>query len=210
MVKNLQALRRRLRIFIGYCHKAKGMMKKSCLFSCAIKTLIANPLFGMVAILLTALGALSFALIAEHSFGVRPCVLCYYQRYIFIALIVSASTAVTFFTRPYLLQFAKAITTVLVLSGLGLSVYHVGVEQHWWKGPDSCSANSPGSSALKSIDEELAALQAAMKNSSNLLVRCDDVNWKIFSISATIWTTLLYLFLTFLSISGWIQKKKSV
>lgn len=189
------------------------MIKKNCLFSCAIKTLIENPLSVMVTILLTAVGALSFALIAEHSFGVRPCVLCYYQRYIFIALIVSASTAVTFFTRHYILQFAKAVTTVLVLSGFGLAAYHVGIEQHWWKGPDSCSANAPGSSAnnsAMSIEDEFAALQAAMQNSNNLLVRCDDVNWKIFSISATIWTALLYIFLSLLSISGWIQKKKSV
>ena len=60
-----------------------------------------------------------------------------------------------------------------ILTGAGIALYHVGVEQHWWAGPTACGGGGqvPGS---------LAELGRMMNQP---VPRCDEPAWSLFGIS---------------------------
>lgn len=141
-----------------------------------------------VTVFLVSLSSLIFALAAEHFWGVKPCVLCTYQRYVMIALL--GVTVVGFFAQ---LRVFRWIYALIILSGISIAGYHIGVEQHWWKGPDACSTTAPVVDTKASQADQIKAFRAKMKQQSTTIVRCDEVNWRILGVSATIWTFVLYL-----------------
>jgi disulfide bond formation protein DsbB len=141
--------------------------------------------------------ALLFALGAEYFFDVQPCQLCNYQRYIMLG-IIATGFAITLFKsikRPLILA-----TIVLMVGGFGLAVYHIGVEEHWWKGPETCSADSPIIDPHASIADKIKSFKAALAKKSTQIVRCDEVNWTIFYVSATWLTALFYVMVGFASV----------
>jgi disulfide bond formation protein DsbB len=141
-----------------------------------------------VALFAAAFFSLVFALAAEHFWGVKPCVLCTYQRYVMMGLI--GATAIGFVAKARAFTWIYAL---IVLTGFLIGGYHVGVEQHWWKGPDACSTAAPALDAKASQADQIKAFRAKMKQQSTTIVRCDEVNWRILGVSATIWTFALYL-----------------
>ncbi|MES2607230.1 MAG: disulfide bond formation protein B [Pseudomonadota bacterium] len=149
---------------------------------------ITTPRGVAIALFAMALGALIFALAAEHFWSVKPCVLCMYQRYVMLALIGAA--VIGFFIQARAFSWLYAL---IVLAGLSIAGYHIGVEQHWWKGPDACSTTAPVVDAKASQADQIKAFRAKMKQQSTAIVRCDEVNWRILGVSATIWTFVLYL-----------------
>src|SRR5260370_2654784 len=86
------------------------------------------------------------------------------------------------FLRPRLaLVFAMlAIAALLVTSGIG--VFHVGVEQHWWAGPQACSGRVPA--GLTDAELKKYLLSARM-------VRCDEAAWKMWNVSMAGWNAIL-------------------
>lgn len=167
--------------------------------------LISTPRRGMAfALGILAAGALAFAYMAQHLWDVQPCVLCTYQRYVMVALIIAAFTG--FITQK---KFFMGLYALIIAAGLGIAGYHVGVEQHWWKGPDACSVsvevNKSGSQA-----DLIAAFKAKMLRleKKKTLVRCDEVNWRILGVSATIWTFLLYVGMLGFVGAGYVCRKR--
>jgi disulfide bond formation protein DsbB len=149
------------------------------------------------------LTALSFALGAEYFWNVKPCVLCTYQRYVMMALLL-VSVLGTFIKK----DFFSWLYALIVLTGISIAGYHVGVEQHWWKGPDACSTTAPVVDAKASQADQIKAFRAKMKQQSTAIVRCDEVNWRILGVSATIWTFVLHLgMLAFLGMSSICRKR---
>src|SRR5229473_1066432 len=69
---------------------------------------------------------------------------------------------------------------LLVTAGIG--VFHVGVEQHWWTGPQACSGRVPA--GLTDAELKKFLLSARM-------VRCDEAAWKMWSISMAGWNAIL-------------------
>lgn len=94
----------------------------------------------------------------SHLFGVQlgldPCALCYYQRYPYMAVILIGLLATIALrgvgqrTQSFRLIVLGIIVFLLFADG-GLAGYHIGVEQAWWAGPDTCSGGSTG---LGSVD----------------------------------------------------------
>ncbi|WP_198027091.1 disulfide bond formation protein B [Candidatus Paracaedibacter symbiosus] len=123
--------------------------------------------------------ALLTAFIAEYAFGIQPCPLCLYERYVYAALIILGIID-SFWYHPALFY----LVLVVILGGIGLSFYHVGVELHWWQAPSSCVGIS-GISAGNFEDFEAQFMQKPV-------VRCDQITWVIFDVSATIWNMLLF------------------
>lgn len=132
---------------------------------------------------LASVGTIAFfclvtAFIAEYSFNIIPCHLCIYERYCYAALvIIGASGALRF--HPFLYHAA----TLLIILGIGLSFYHLGVESHWWQAPQSCITTSISAGNFDDFEAQF------MKKS---FARCDQVTWVIFGVSATIWNLLLF------------------
>jgi disulfide bond formation protein DsbB len=104
--------------------------------------------------------------------------------------VIMGAAVIGFFIQACAFSWFYAL---IVLTGLSIAGYHVGVEQHWWKGPDACSTTAPVVDAKASQADQIKAFSAKMKQQPTTIVRCDEVNWRIFGVSATIWTFALYL-----------------
>ena len=135
-----------------------------------------------------ALAAFSAAMLAaalgfEHLGGLAPCVLCMDQRYAHLAALVAglaaAATSGGMAGRIFL-----ALGLGALVAGAGIAIFHVGVEQHWWRGTEACGS---ALAASGDVDALLAQIQAAP------VVRCDAVAWSLFGISMAGWNALASL-----------------
>lgn len=93
--------------------------------------LILVSIGGSLALLLGAFGF--------QWFGFAPCKLCLWQRWPHAAAILIGLLAL--WRTGALLPMLGALAA---LTTGGIGVYHVGVEQGWWQGPDSCTSGPIG------------------------------------------------------------------
>ncbi len=135
--------------------------------------------------LLAASGAtLGAALLFQYAGGYAPCVLCHYQRWPHIAVIALAALAFLVWRRrtngpPA--AFALGCAAIL-LAGLALSLYHVGVEQGVFAGPTSCSNAVAGALSVEELRERLLAVP---------IVRCDEIVWSFLGLSMAAWNAVI-------------------
>lgn len=132
--------------------------------------------FGSVALIL---GALYF----QYGLEMRPCQLCIYQRVLHIVAIVIGAYGI--WARK---AWMFALMGVVLLVGAGIALFHVGVEQHWWEGLQSCT----GQTGL-SVDDLLATPPA----------RCDEIAWSLFGISMAGWNGILSLIISAFWFMAW-------
>ena len=107
------------------------------------------------------------AYIGQYVFGLYPCEMCWWQRYAHFAALALALLA---WLRPEQ-RGLVLLAALAILSGGLIGSFHAGVEYHWWEGFTACTASLP-----KGVDPLKAILNAP-------LVRCDEVQWKLFGIS---------------------------
>lgn len=152
--------------------------------SVALSALRAVPL--TVRRLALALAAGSSALLLgafyfQYVEGMAPCPLCLDQRYAHGAVIALALGA----TVPG--RFARwllgAALGALVI-GAGIAGFHVGVEQHWWAGLESCLGQDTEGLDLDALKTQLLATAP---------VRCDEIPWSLAGVSMAGWNGLLSL-----------------
>lgn len=153
-------------------------------------------------ILVASVVVLGSALLSQYVGGLKPCVLCIYQRIPYVATIGLAALALAassflgdrsqgVLTRGILLGCALAF-----VAGAGIAAYHVGVEQTWWLGTEACTASS-GLKAM-TVDELRKELL------STPITRCDEVAWSMFGISMAGYNVLVSLVLG--SVSLWMAR----
>ena len=155
------------------------------------KTRLAQLIPG--AIVIVGLAVLAVAFIAEHAFGIEPCILCLYQRAAYgvsaifgmIALVPSVLSQ----TRTRLI----ASCGVVFLGGAGIALHQVGLQQHWWSGFSACGGGLPAEMSLSELKARLTTPQAA---------RCDEVGWSLFGLSIAAYNVGLFLFLAIVSLMG--------
>ena len=98
---------------------------------------------GAAVLLVGSAATVGTALLFEHVGGYIPCALCLQERWPYylsvvvaaIALVAAAGRAPALIVRGLL-----ALIGLAMLVGLGLAVYHSGVEWHFWAGPSGCAA----------------------------------------------------------------------
>jgi disulfide bond formation protein DsbB len=131
---------------------------------------------------LTSIALLAGALYFQYVVGLPPCDLCHWQRYPHIASIVLGLAAVASLAAPrpaYVFALA-AIAALFVTAGIG--VFHVGVEQHWWTGPQACSGQIPSGLSPAELKKYLFSAK---------MVRCDQAAWSLWGISMAGWNAIL-------------------
>jgi disulfide bond formation protein DsbB len=106
-----------------------------------------------------------------------PCQLCLISRYFYVCVAISSGVSVFF-------EKIKILPLVFVTFSLIFTLYHLGVENHWWLGPQSCVSELP---TLDNVVERTFI--------DNGKAYCDQVNWKIFGVSSTLLVFLLSAFL---------------
>lgn len=109
----------------------------------------------------------SSSVVAELIFNKVPCDLCLVTRYSYLCI-----AALTLFSIRFPAIILKKVLFVLIFCSLCFSLYHLGVENHWWAGPSKCTARL------------LTSIESIMNNT---VTRCDVVNWRIFGISSTLY-----------------------
>lgn len=111
-----------------------------------------------LALLLAFTGAaiLAFVYTAQYKFGCEPCILCRYQRGPYYALLICGLFGAGFArTQPKLALGFLLLCFGAVLSGLGISGYHIGVEQNWWMGPKACGGALPTTGSIEELRQYL-------------------------------------------------------
>jgi len=123
-------------------------------------------------------GAATFAaaLYFQYFQDLPPCKLCIWQRY---ALGVGIGGAL----------LAAAIPSARVLLGLigfagyaaesAIAIYHTGVEQKWWLGPQTCSGGN--------VSDTFQGFGQQIKN----VVQCDEIVWTFMGLSMANWNVLI-------------------
>jgi len=144
----------------------------------ALRALPASDRVAALAPLLVIAAAafsLAAALASEHLGGLRPCALCLYQRWPYIAAILLGLIALGLRSRRVALRAVIALAGLAFLTSAGIAAFHVGVEQHWWQGTAACGGGGLGSGlTLDQLREQLMAAP---------VVRCDEIAFSLFGIS---------------------------
>ncbi len=130
------------------------------------------------------LGAWGFQML-----GYAPCKMCIWQRWPHGAatLIGLLAVVVSVSLLPLLGGLAAAVTGVI-------GVYHSGVEQKWWQGPDTCTS---GDITGLTNEQLMAQIMAAP------LVRCDEIAWQLAGLSMAGWNAVLSFVLVGFWLLAW-------
>lgn len=146
-------------------------------------------------ILLVAVATLSSVYSAQYMGGLRPCVLCLYERipWFTVAALMLAGILMPASARAW--RVLLLLTGLAMLAGTALAGYHVGVEQKWWAGPGACSAP-------EQIPESLDALNDLLLPGATAAVRCDEIPWSLWGISMAGYNALLSAGLTLLALGA--------
>ena len=128
---------------------------------------------------------LGFALISQFGFGYAPCELCIMQRWPYVAIgIIGIIALFIGKSRPKVAAAFIALAGGVFLTGMGIAIFHVGVEQKWWAGLKTCSQPSFMNDNL-SLDDLEAMIMAAP------VVSCGDIAWTLFGLSMAVYNALL-------------------
>jgi disulfide bond formation protein DsbB len=135
----------------------------------------AFPIF----VLMTSAIVIATVLVAQYWGGLGPCELCLSERWSWDAAIVISFIAAMAGSRPALPWVALLLAGIFAL-GSALAFYHVGVERHWFAGPQACTATGTPTT--------LEALKAQLQHQQP--VRCDEPAWTLWRISLAGWNLL--------------------
>ncbi len=129
-----------------------------------------------LAVLLAA-GSLAAAWFSELVLGYLPCKLCLWQRWpYYIGLPFGALALLMAWTgadRRVVLGLG-ALFLLCFAAGLGLGVYHAGVEWKWWAGPAECGGRILAAPA--SVEDFRRSLSTAR------VLRCDEAPFRILGV----------------------------
>ena len=122
---------------------------------------------------LAATLSLLMAWMGEFVFGLQPCALCLYQRYIAMVIILVAGLG-AFQAPSHLVALFLGFAGLLYFSEATVAFYQVGVELHWFKLPAFCASSGAVVDSIEDLRQQLLAQPP---------VPCDQVAWHLFGVS---------------------------
>lgn len=129
-------------------------------------------------LLVASLLILGTALAFQYIGGLKPCVLCLWQRYPYAIVIGLAGIGIGLARVPGVAAGVFAALAGLIAIAFavdaGIAAFHVGVEQHWWQGTSGCTGTTGAA---------LTAADLARQLKATPVVRCDEVAWSFLGIS---------------------------
>ncbi|HCX13740.1 MAG TPA: hypothetical protein DGZ24_00325 [Rhodospirillaceae bacterium] len=127
---------------------------------------------ALATVALISAGALVTVVVLQYLFGLPPCDLCYLQRVPYLLNLVMSvlgmMPVVALHEKRNILMYCGFLFILSVV----FSGYHVGVEELWWAGPDSCSGGG-----ILSMEGLAAALNQSAQPS------CQEPAAQLFGIS---------------------------
>jgi disulfide bond formation protein DsbB len=134
------------------------------------------------------IGALAAATLAGawtfQAFGIVPCELCLKQRIAYygaVPLAAIVAYAATGRAQPVVTAGLIGLALIFVANA-GLGIYHSGVEWGFWNGPDDCTGSIAAAPKVGDFLKELQHIK---------VVRCDEVQIRIFGLSLANWNVVI-------------------
>ncbi len=147
----------------------------------ALRWVMSTPPGYLALAIVAAVVALGSALVMQYGFGLPPCDLCIEQRWGFAGAGALAAVGLLAHRVGIAHRAMVAMVGVAFLVTAGLGFRHVGVEQQWWPGPDTCTATGADAATT---DELLDAIMNAP------LVRCDEIPASLLGLSIAGWVVV--------------------
>ncbi len=144
-------------------------------------------------ILASGLVSLGTMFTMEHWAGLAPCPLCISQRWAWGGAAVAAAGALVPAVGPGGRRILLAFSAAALVIGSVFAVYHTGVEQHWFAGPDTCSGVPIRADTVEALRRALMAAP---------VVRCDEIPWSLFGISLAGYNVIASIFMA--AFSAWV------
>lgn len=130
--------------------------------------------------MLGSAGVLAGAFFFQYVVGLAPCQLCLWQRWPHAAAVVIGVLALATGWR-----FWPWLGALAALATAGIGMFHVGVEQTWWPGLESCTVDS-----LAGVTgDDLLNLDVTVGGP----VACDVIPWEMWGISMAGWNVIVSL-----------------
>jgi disulfide bond formation protein DsbB len=146
---------------------------------------IDHPRLVPLLILLASLAVLGAAYSSEIWGGLKPCNLCYYQRYVYGTAAAVALVGLLVGGHAGVRRLVTGLAGLTFLTGTAIAIFHVGVEQHWWRGTAGCHAPE--------LDMSLPIEQLREAMLATDFVPCDDIRWSLFGLSLAGYNVFLTL-----------------
>jgi len=143
----------------------------------------ADPRRFPIFVLVVSAAVLGSAFVSQYWGGLAPCELCLLQRWPWIAAIVISLIAIIVASRSALRWVALLLVMVFAV-GSALALYHVGVEKHWFAGPDACTGAATAADTVEALRARILG---------QMPVRCDEPAWSLWGISLAGWNLLASL-----------------
>ena len=143
----------------------------------------ADPGRFPIFVLVVSAAVLGSAFVSQYWGGLAPCELCLLQRWPWIAAIVISLIAIIVASRSALRWVALLLVMVFAV-GSALALYHVGVEKHWFAGPDACTGAATAADTVEALKARILG---------QMPVRCDEPAWSLWGISLAGWNLLASL-----------------
>ncbi|TVR10218.1 MAG: disulfide bond formation protein B [Salinarimonadaceae bacterium] len=159
-----------------------------------LATLLRNHRLVAGAIALVAGLVIATALYFEHGLGMRPCLLCLYQRWPYYAGVPLAALVAVFAVSERVARGGLALVGLIFLGAAGLAAYHVGVEWGVFLGPSGCGGTPAAPAA--GIDAFLAQLETVR------VIDCSQPAWIFLGLSMAGWNALISLALGALALAS--------
>jgi len=140
-----------------------------------MQKILYSPRLMPLAIVAACLVILGVAYASEIWGGLKPCVLCMYQRYAFMAAAGFGVLGLVLGGRSGPRRALVGLAGLAFLTGAGIALFHVGVEQLWWRGTAECHAQA------LDLSQSVEDLRKQMLQTD--FVACDQVAWSLFGIS---------------------------
>ena len=122
-------------------------------------------------------GLLAGAHGSQYLGGLIPCEMCYWQRWPhFAALAFALASYAMMYRLPDRGRSLVWLAALAILASGGIGIYHAGVELGIFEGMTQCTSTSG-----MTVADILSAP----------LVRCDQVQWKLFGISMAGWNAII-------------------
>ena len=138
---------------------------------------------GLALLLMASTFALVFAYILQFVFDYQPCILCLYQRLPFFIIIAVSAIGLVLFSSERFVKVVVFFCVMLLAINVGISLYHVAVEQSFVDGPATC--DSPSNLTKATSPEELR--KELLKTKA---IRCDEPQLMFLKLSLAAWNAI--------------------
>ena len=131
--------------------------------------LLSCPIAVLAGITAISIFSLIAALGSEVFLGLEPCILCIYQRFPYLAVMIFGIAGLALKNRPPLPRVMIGLSGLSILINCGIAFYHTGDEQKWWASSvEGCSVQSFGNEPQSILENILSAPTA----------NCAEIPWQ--------------------------------